>query len=239
MGPEIALAMAAGGTGLGMLGQQSAKREQQDYLNRANRRTMQTQDKATRAILDEAGTLAPTARADAMAAQADQTAQRSTADLTSGAALDGEGNAIINTAGDAGAVSSEFMARKADKALSEGNRMTAIARELAKTRAPGELMRTENQRRAALTGDLNSEWSTTRNLNEANQADAASVEEPWWGQMGKLAAAIGSAAAMMPAAGAAGAAASPYSLGGSLPLGSSGGTGAGGFWGNAGRLKFG
>jgi hypothetical protein len=47
---------------------------------------------------------------------------------------------IIEGAGDGGNVSSDYLNAKADTALTEGNRLTAIARELSKTRAPGQLM---------------------------------------------------------------------------------------------------
>lgn len=238
MGPEIALAMALGGTGLGIAGQQQAKREQKSILNRALQRSTESQDKTAQKVLTEAGSLDPTQRAQAMQTAEDQTYAQSTGDLKSGAALDASGNAIINTAGDAGNVSGEFLARKADKALAEGDRMTAIARELAKTRAPGQVVNNENQRRASMTGDLNSMWSTTKNLNDANQMDAANVEEPWWGQLGKIAAAVGSAAGGgLGALGGAGAAASGanYGLSG-LKLGEQ--AAAPGFWGNAARLTF-
>lgn len=186
MGPEMSLLMAAGGTGLGIAGQQQAADEQRSILDRAQRRASKMQSDSMQKILNEAGTMAPTGRADAMATQADKNYQQTQADLTGGAALDGSGNAIIDTAGDAGAVSSEFMKRKADSALAEGARMSAIARELAKTRSSGDVMRAENQRRAAVTGDVNSLWSSTKNMNNAAMQDAESVQQPWYGQLGKI-----------------------------------------------------
>lgn len=193
MGPELALALAAGGTAAQMIGARQQQKEQRAILNRAMERTAKTQQDASRAILDEAGNFAPDKRQAAMQAAEDAAYQQAVAD-TGGA----QGGAAANVPEAGGNVSADYVKARADRALSEGNRLTAALREAAKVRAPGQVQTTEANRRAALTGDLNSKWSTTRNLANADQMDAESVDMPWYGQLGKLASAVGSAAMMMP-----------------------------------------
>jgi hypothetical protein len=186
MGPAGQLLGGGLAAGASAYGDKWVRDQQREKMNAAARRTRETQDEAVQRLLAEAQTMAPTARGEAMAAQEGQNYQQALSDLTGGAALDANGNSIIDTAGDAGAVSSEFMARKADKALAEGDRLSAIARELAKTRSTGDVMRAENQRRAAVTGDVNSLWSSTKNMNNAAMQDAEAVQQPWYGQLGKI-----------------------------------------------------
>ncbi len=196
MGPELALALALGGTGAQMIGARQQQKKQRAILNRAMEDTAQTQQQATSQVMDEAKKFTPEARMQSMQ-EAEQSAyDRAQADVGGGAA------ANIPTA--SGNVSADYLKAKADSAISEGNRLTAIAREAAKVRAPGNLQNAEALRRASLTGELGSRWSRNRNMSAAAQQDAASVEAPWYSDLGKIASAVGSAALLAPAAGAAG-----------------------------------
>lgn len=202
MGPEygyLGSYLLAAGTAAQMYGQHEQNKKQRKILNQAiDKTTEQTQD-ANAKVLDEAKKFTPADRANAMQ-QAEQAAfQQAQTDVGQGAAA--------NIPQASGAVSSEYLKAKADRALSEGNRLTSIAREAAKVRAPGALTREEAMRRAALSGELGSEWSTRRNMGQAAQQEAAAVDMPWYGDLGKIASAVGSAMLMSPssAAGSAGA----------------------------------
>lgn len=192
MGP---LSLLGGGLPASIQGERQAAIERRRLLNQAMQRTSETQDKTTAQILQEAQALDPTKRLQALNDQAAAAEQGIGTDLSESGATDANGNAIIDTAGDSGAVSKEYLAAKADKALSEGARLTALAKAAARSRAPTQLTQEEAQRRAALLGEVGSEWSTAKNLNNANQLDAESVQLPWWGQVGKLATRVGAAIA--------------------------------------------
>lgn len=194
MGPELALALSAGGTAAQMIGARQQGKERRAILNREMDRTAQTQKQATQQVLDEAANFDPSKRAEAMQQAEEAAYQQAQADVGQGAA------AAIPTA--SGAVSGDYAQAKAQRALDEGLRLSSIAREAAKVRAPGSMQRDEALRRAALAGDLGSRWSTTRNMNQAGQMDAESVEMPWYGELGKIASAVGSASMMAPGGGA-------------------------------------
>lgn len=197
MGPELALALAAGGTGASMLGQQQAAGERRDIMNRQLARADQTQGKVTTQVMDEAKKFAPSTRMADMAANEQRVFDQSQKDL--GAASG------IPAAADNGAQSADYLAAKTASDASEGNRMSAIAREIAKTRAPGEMMTGEGIRRANLTGDVAHQWGVDKNMANASMLDAENVQEPWWGQLGKIAAMAGMAGGMAGPAAATGA----------------------------------
>lgn len=242
MGPELALLLAAGGTAASMRGEQVAANQRRSRLNDAMKITSDAQDRTQAAITNEGNNLDPTKRLQTMNDQAATAQQAISTNLNGAGATDASGNAIINTAGDNGAVSKEYLAAKADKALTEGSRLTALAKAAARSRAPGQMAQDESQRRASLMGDVGSQWSTARNLSNAKQQDAASIQTPWWGKVGKIAQAVGMAA-LSGGAGAAGAGtaavegAGGYGLSGAS-LGEMGASSPGGFWSNAGRIRF-
>lgn len=253
MGPEIVAALqaaapyvAAAGTAASMYGDKVAADERRSILNKAFRRTEESQDKTNKQVLDEGAKLTGQQRMADMQAQADANVLQSTQDLKGGAAMDAQGNAIIDTAGSDGNVSSDYVKAKADKALGEGERLSSIARELAKVRAPGQVATTESQRRADMTSGLNSMWSSTRNLNSADTLDAQNVDSPWWGKLGKVAQMVGMAAMAMPAAAGAGAGSAGMT---GMQLGDMGATAGSGldfgagasssWWGKPGLIKFG
>ena len=204
MGPELALALAAGGTAAQMIGARQQQRQQRAILNQSMDQTAKTQREATSQVLDEAKKFSPEARMQAM-----QDAEKSAYDQ---AQTDVGGGAAANIPTAHGNVSTDYLKAQADRALSEGNRLTAMAREAAKIRAPGSLQNAEALRRASLTGDLASRFATNRNMASAAQQDAASVDAPWYSDLGKIASAVGSASLMMP-----GASAAPAAIGATNP----------------------
>jgi hypothetical protein len=223
-GPYI----AAAGTAANVAGEQQAASQRRSILNSQMDRNERTQRETTQQLLDEGRKFRAEDRLASMQQQEGAQERQALADVGTGAAA-----SIPQAAGD---VSAAYAKAKADRALSEGMRLSAIAREVAKTRAPGSLQNDEALRRANLTGDVASKWSTTRNMGQAAELDAQAVEAPWWGQLGKLASAVGTAAMMAPAA-APGAGGVNYSLaGGGAKLGTSS---APGFWSGASRIRFG
>jgi hypothetical protein len=185
--------LAIGGAALKSSADAKQADEQRSQLNAALARTDQAQHKANGLIEEQAATLSPIARAAAMATQTGANIQQAKSDLTAAGATGSDGNAIINTSGDDGAVSKEFLTAKADRALSEGNRLSAIAQQLAQLRTPGQLQEQEGQQRANLTEQLADMWGTTQGLNNGNQQTAAQVQPPAYGQLGELASTVGTA----------------------------------------------
>jgi hypothetical protein len=198
--PYIVMAV---GTAASIAGQRRAANERRSILNRSFAETQQATDKATQLVAQEGANYTGATRQQAMQEAEASNLARELQDMQGAGAT----GANVATAGDTGAVSGDFVRAKADKALSEGTRMTAIARELAKTRAPGQLTTNEALRRADVGQTTGSIFGTAQNMANAYNLDAQSVQEPWWGTMGKLAATAASIYAMG-AGGAAGAAGS-------------------------------
>jgi len=189
MAAAPALALLAGGTYLKYRGDKKAAGERRDILNRSLQRNQATSDDAARQVLDEGKQFTPDARAAAMQDQEQTAFQRAQADLAAG----GAGGDVVDTAGGAGANSAAFVKARADKAISEGNRITDIAREMARTRGTSDLLNAEGMRRADLVGRLGSAASTNRNLAQADQLDAQNVDTPLYGKLGGLAQMAGAA----------------------------------------------
>lgn len=192
MAAAIPYALMIGGTVLQQRAAQQQGDEQRSELNQALGRTQQTQQKANTQIEAQASNLAPIDRAAALDALATANTQQSKAELGAAGATDAAGNAIINTDGDHGAVSKDFITAKADRALQEGNRLSAIAQQLAKTRSVGQLQQNEGEQRANLTQALSSLWDTTKNENDANQITAGGIQPPAYGTLGSVASTVGS-----------------------------------------------
>lgn len=188
MGPEAATAalVLGGTTGMQIAGQQAQKREQRRILNRALDNTQRTQQQGAQMLLDEARKIAPANRQQALADQEAASYAQSQKDL-GGVMNPGTGGAIIDTAGSAGNVSKDFVRSSADKAITEGSRLMAVAREAAKVRAPGQVLAKEGQGVADLTGRLNSMYGSNRNMANAAELDSQQVDEPWYGKLGKIA----------------------------------------------------
>lgn len=171
----------AGGLGPGMqqMGVSKMKRERRDILNQAFDEQRNATDKANSEILGEAKSLSGEARKAAMDAQESAAYDQTQQDLA------GAGGDIVGS-DTGGNVSSDFIKAKADKAITEGNRLTAIAREAAKLRAPGQLTTEEAQRQADLMARNGSMWGTVKNKTRAATLDAEGVQMPWYGQVGQI-----------------------------------------------------
>lgn len=183
----VPIAAAALGTAAVARGEHVQATQRRDKLNEALMRTDKTQKDTNNRVLNEADSLSPLARAATMQAQATTNAEASKSDLASAGATDAQGNAIIDTSGDNGAVSKDFLTSKADRALSEGTRLTSIAQQLAKVRAPGQVQQQEGERRADLTQSLGSMWGSTKAANDADQLDAQGIQTPGYAKIGRLA----------------------------------------------------
>lgn len=175
----------AAGTYAGMRGDQIQADRQRSILNRAMEDTDKTNQKATQAVVAEGQKYAGDARAQDMQSREAQIYQQSQNDL----AKAGAGGGFVDTAGGAGDVSSDFAKAKADSVLAETNHLSTIARQLSKVRSTGDMLNNEGLRRADLTGQLGDWWSTNTDMSRAAQMDAQDVQAPWWGTVGKLAAA--------------------------------------------------
>lgn len=196
--PYIIMAV---GTAAKMAGDRNAAREKRSILNQAMDRNNEAQDKANAQLIDEAGEYSGQKRTDAINAQQDATYNQSLQDI--GMGQGGNAGVTIDTAGSDGALSGDFLKAKADKAISEGNRITQVAREFAKVRAPGQRSLQDSMRLADVQGQIGSAGATTRAMSRAAELDAQNVSSPWWGKLGGLAA---QAAAIYASGGAAGAA---------------------------------
>lgn len=185
-GAWVPLVVSALGTGASLYGQQQAANEKRDILNNQLLQSKKAQDKTSELVADEGKKYNAANRNAELEQQQAQTVQQETKDL-------GAAPTIIDGAGDAGAVSSDYIKAKADKAVTEGNRLTSIAREVAKTRAPGQLMTAEGLRRANLTGDLQSIWGSAANGKRAAEMQVEDVQSPLYGQLGALASSLASA----------------------------------------------
>ncbi|SHN40009.1 hypothetical protein [Rhizobacter sp. OV335] len=192
MAAAIPYALLAAGTYAKMRGDKAAANDRRDILNRSLQRTQATSDDAARQVVAEGQQFTPDARAAAMQGQENAAFQRAQSDLSAGGA-GGAGGDVVDTAGGAGANSAAFVKAKADKAISEGNRITDIAREMARTRGTGDLLQSEGLRRADLVQRLGSAASSSRNMAQADQLDAQNVDTPLYGKLGGLAQMAGSA----------------------------------------------
>lgn len=187
VGEIAALALAAGGTYASMSATQQQEKKQQRKLNQQLENTEKATDKSVDLIQTAADQYSPEARAASMAAAEGEAATRAQQDL------EGAGGATLATAGDAGNVSTDFLTAKADRAISEGTRMTALSRELAKIRAPGQVLQQEGYKQGNLASALQNIQGSNANMARANSMDASSIEAPGYGQLGSIATALGGA----------------------------------------------
>lgn len=180
-GADELLYFAGGGLGPGMqqAGTNKVKRERRQILNQAFDEQRNATDKSTASIVGEAASLSGDARRAAMDAQEAAVYDQTRMDLDSA-----DGDMMGSDTG--GNVSSDFMKAKADKAITEGNRLTAIAREAAKLRAPGLMNDEEKRRQADLMSRTGSMWGTVKNRTNAAMQDAEAVQMPWYGQLGQV-----------------------------------------------------
>lgn len=181
--PYVIAALSAGSQYMGAEQEAADKR---DILNRSLERTDQASQKAATEVVKEGENYTPEQRALDMQAQQDATAAQSAKDLAAG-------GIVGSTASANGANSAEFQTAKAGSDSAEGNRISAIAQEMARVRAPGQLLTQEGLRRSELAGNLNSDWSTVRNFGRADGMDAESVGPSDLSTIGAIGGAIGQA----------------------------------------------
>lgn len=188
MGPEyawLATALAAAGTGAQVVAANEEKQDRRSILNRQMEANEQATKKSVDMVEDEGQRYSQEARLAGL-----EQAEKKTFDQTQ-ADLAGAGGATISTATQAGNVSDDFLKTKAARAIDEGTRLTSIAREAAKGRAPGALNLDDSLSLAGMQGDMRSMWGTTKNMARANSIDAENVEAPAYGALGSIASAAG------------------------------------------------
>jgi len=185
MGPEVAataLPLIVGGTALQMQGQREQRRDRSRILNRAMDDAEQAQTMAVQTVTDEGEMLAPERRMADMQQAEDAAYERSMGDI---AGID------ITPSQGAGAVSEAFEQLRARRSGEESARMSAVARELAKLRAPGMVQTDGAMRRGAMSEALGSMFNSQRARTNAAQFDADSVDMPMYGQIGQMIGGIG------------------------------------------------
>lgn len=204
MGPEAVAAFQtaapyifAGGTAASLYGQHQQERQQRAILNRAMTQADADQAKGTAEALTEAQTMAPDQRAQALQAEQQAAFERAQADLS------GAGGATIDAAQPRGG-SADFIRLKGEREGQEGERLTAVARELSKLRGLSAMQQSEATRRSALAERLGSMWSSGRQRTQAAGMDAEAVDMPTIGQLGNIAQLVGGSGMMAGAGGAAG-----------------------------------
>lgn len=184
-GAWVPYVLAAVSAGTQYMGAEQEREEKRNILNRSLQRSSETADKTAQDVVKEGANYTPEQRMEALQAQEAAAAAQ--------AQKDAAGAGIVQTAGEKGNTSSAFKQAKAAADTVEGNRITALAQELAKTRAPGRLMNEEGLRRGALAGELSNQWSTARNMAGANNMEASNVGPSGLSTFGSIAGAIGSA----------------------------------------------
>ncbi|APW37167.1 hypothetical protein RD110_08110 [Rhodoferax koreense] len=181
--------LSGGGALLQNQAQQDQADEKRQILNRQMERDNAATDKATALVQTEGQNYGMDQRNQQLAANEDKAYQQAQTDIA------GAGGALVDTAGDAGNVSADFLKDKASRTIDEGTRLTSIAREAAKNRSAGGLMNDDALRRAGLAGNLQNLWGTTKNMDSATRNDADSVQTPGYGLLGSIASAAGGAMA--------------------------------------------
>lgn len=181
--------IAAVGTAATIHGQNRMEKKQRAMLNQQLEREDQASDKSAEMVKQEGQNYSQEARLQGMVDAEQKTYEQTQADLQ------GAGGATVATSASTANVSDDFLKTKAARAIEEGTRLTSIARETAKARAPGRMHQDDSLRMASLAGDLQNLWGGTQNMARANGLDVQSVKMPAYGQMGKIATAVGSSMA--------------------------------------------
>lgn len=162
-------------------GQRDQRRQQRRILNASLADAENTQRTATQQVLEEARQMAPEARQQQMATAEQQVFDRTMADI------EGAGGAAVDTAAGAGNVSADFVRALAERRGGEMDRLSAIARELARVRAPQDVATEAALRRGSMAEQIGSMWNSQRARSRAAQLDADAVEVPLYGQLASLA----------------------------------------------------
>lgn len=175
----------AAGTAASMSAQREAQKERRSILNRQMEADEKATDQSAALAQQEGQRFSGQARAEGLQQQEQKTFDQTQADLG------GAGGANIAAAADSASVSQDFLKTKAARAIDEGTRLTTIAREAAKQRAPGMLQLEDGLSMAGLSGNLQNLWGTRRNIGRAAGMDAQNVQEPGYGALGRIASAVG------------------------------------------------
>jgi hypothetical protein len=185
----IPMIIAAVGTAASISSQNRAEKERRGILNRQLEESEKATDKAVDLTQQEGQRFDQGQRMADMQAAEDKTYEQTQADLQ------GAGGASISTAADNSNTSDDFLKTKAQRAIDEGTRLTTIAREAAKARAPGQLRMDDSLSMSRLAGNLSNTWGAANNMGRARGAAAGAVEPPGYGALGTLATAVGGAMA--------------------------------------------
>lgn len=184
--PYIVMAVGAAAQ---ISAQNEQERDRRKLINQAYDQLDAGTSKTSRAIAQAASQYGADQRQQGMDAATQQIEGQQQKDLG------GAGATMINGAGDAGNVSQDYLTAKADRAVTEGTRLSNIAKQIAKTRAPGSLMTQEGLNNADTMGNVSSIWGTTRGMTGALTNAAGAVNEPVYGQLGRIAQSVGGAMA--------------------------------------------
>lgn len=183
--PEVAGALLAGGTAAQMLAAREQARAQRGIINRAQDRNDEAVREGSEATLKMAEGMTGASQADKMQAAAQAAAGRTMADLR------GAGADLIDTGSGSGRTSGAFGRMVAERGAAERDRLSAIAQEVGRVRAPAEVMGNEAMARSALAERLASSFRSNQNRQQAASLDAQGVDRPWYGDVGQLAALVG------------------------------------------------
>lgn len=159
--------------------------EKRTVMNRQMEREEKASGRAAELVQQEGQRYGQEQRMQDLTDRENQVFQRTSQDIA------GAGGATIDAAGKSANVSEDFLKTKAARAIDESTRLTAIAREAAKTRAPGLLNMDDSLSMARLAGDTRNLWGTARNMNRAAGMQSAAVRAPAYGALGKIASSIG------------------------------------------------
>jgi hypothetical protein len=163
-----------GSLGVEMLGERKAQKQRRAILNRSMEATQRTQNAAIGDTLGEAQNMSPEARMRAMDEAQGTIGTQLQQDMA------GSGGLTSPVAGRrSDAYSQALMTREAG----EKDRASALMGELAKVRAPGNMLLNENLRQSNLAEALSSMWGSARNRHNAALNDVEAVMPPWWGQL--------------------------------------------------------
>jgi hypothetical protein len=172
----------AAGTAAKMMGDRQQQKQQRSIINRALDQTGKVQGATQQMIGEEGAKYAGEARNTALQGQEDAAYAQAQKDVQ-GATL---------PQATSGRQSADYLKAQASKTASEGDRLTAIAREAAAVRSPGRLLQEEGMRGADLQGRVGSMLGSDANMARAAATDASAVQAPMYGQLGGLAASLAS-----------------------------------------------
>jgi hypothetical protein len=181
--------IAVVGTGLQMSAAHQQEKKQRNILNRQLEREETASDKSAQMVLDEGQRYTMQNREQGLQQNEQKAYDQAQADIN------GAGGASISTAADNSNVSDDFLKTKAARAVEEGTRLTSIAREAAKARAPGMLGLDDSLSLAGMAGGQRNLWGGTKAMNGAAGLEASATGQPAYGALGKIATAAGGAMA--------------------------------------------